>query len=90
MQTHAWTRASEIWSLGATVYTMMTGIPPPPPRSCDYDWQICRMNDRGFSKGIRDVVAEMLSLNPGDRMGAMELVERVEEGWEVWKREEGL
>ena len=78
-----WTRASEIWSLGAVVYCMMTGIPP--PRTYDYNWQISRMTDKGFSLGLRQIMQDMLSTNPRERPITVRLVERVEEGWRDWR-----
>ncbi|KAJ5051735.1 uncharacterized protein L3040_001507 [Drepanopeziza brunnea f. sp. 'multigermtubi'] len=81
--THSHTRASEIWSLGATIYTMMTGIPP--PRHYDYNWQISRMNDGAYSQILRDVVANMLKHHPADRPNTMALVNRVEDQWKRWR-----
>jgi serine/threonine protein kinase len=81
--THAWTRASEVWALGATVYTMMTGMPP--PRFYNYEWQISRMNDKGFSEALRDIVAEMLRPHPKDRMQTKDLVNQVDDAWEGWR-----
>ncbi|RDL37150.1 uncharacterized protein BP5553_04583 [Venustampulla echinocandica] len=78
-----WTRASEIWSLGAVLYVMMTGIPP--PILYTYDWQISRMNDKDFSHYIRNVVGDMLKTQPGERPTALELVNRVEEKWTEWR-----
>ncbi|KAH6679101.1 kinase-like domain-containing protein [Halenospora varia] len=80
-----WTRSSETFSLGATIYAMMTGIPP--PRLYNYDWQISRMNDKGFSKGIRDIVADMLKHDPRERPDGVSLVNRVEGGWRTWRAE---
>jgi serine/threonine protein kinase len=69
--------------LGATVYMMMTGIPP--PRTSHYDWQISRMNDKGFSQGIREVVSQMLQPHPNDRPTALELVNIIEHLWGGWR-----
>lgn len=85
VNTSPWTRSSEIFSLGATIYTMMTGIPP--PRLYTYDWQISRMNDKGFSKGIRDIVADMLRHDPRERPNGVSLVNRVDAGWRAWRAE---
>jgi hypothetical protein len=81
--THFHSPATEIWMLGATIYTMMTGIPP--PRDLEYDWIVSRMNDKGFSKGLRDIVGDMLKMHPGDRPGGMDLVKRVENEWKRWR-----
>ena len=81
--THLWSRASEIWSLGAVVYTMMTGIPP--PRYYEYAWHISRMADKGFSKGIRDIVANMLDHDKEKRPDALKLLSMAEEGWRHWR-----
>ena len=81
--THSWTRASEIWALGATVYTMMTGMPP--PRLYNYEWQISRMTDKGFSQPIREIVADMLRPHPNDRIQTLVLVNRVNDAWEGWR-----
>lgn len=80
---HPWSRPNEIWSLGAVVYTMMTGMPP--PRYYNYTWQISRMNDKGFSKGIRDIVAKMLDPVIGKRLDALDLVGMVEVEWRSWR-----
>lgn len=77
------TRASEIWSLGATVYTMMTGIPV--PRHLDYTRNISRMNDKGFSESIREVVGAMLEEDSNDRPNAFQLIDKVDEGFERWR-----
>lgn len=77
------TRASEIWSLGAVIYTMMTGMPP--PRCYDHSWQISRMNDKGFTEGIRGIVAQMLMLHPADRPNAFGLVDKVDDEWARWR-----
>jgi hypothetical protein len=62
---------------------MMTGIPP--PRYCDYDWQISRMNDKGFSQGLRELVALMLKSNPDERPRAAELINQADEGFAYWR-----
>jgi len=62
---------------------MMTGIPP--PRYFDYNWQISRMNDKGFSKSLRDIVGSMLNHRLALRPDALTLVNLVEEGWRVWR-----
>jgi serine/threonine protein kinase len=72
-----------VWALGATVYTMMTGMPP--PRFYNYEWQISRMNDKGFSEALRDIVAEMLRPHPKDRMQTKDLVNQVDDAWEGWR-----
>jgi hypothetical protein len=69
--------------LGATIYTMMTGIPP--PRDLGYDWNVSRMNDKEFSKGLRDIVGDMLKVHLGDRPGGVDLVKRVENEWKRWR-----
>jgi serine/threonine protein kinase len=69
-----WSCASEIWSLGAVLYMMMTGIPP--PRFYDFGWQISRMNDKGFSSRLREIVGAMLDPKPSWRPNAWELVSR--------------
>jgi serine/threonine protein kinase len=80
---HSWSRPNEIWSLGAVVYTMMTGMPP--PRGYSHNWQISRMNDKGFSKGLRDLVARMLDPSIGNRPDALSLVDAVEGCWRSWR-----
>jgi hypothetical protein len=62
---------------------MMTGIPP--PRYYDYDWQVSRMNDKGFSKGLRDIVAKMLHPIIGKRPDALDLVGLVQYEWRAWR-----
>lgn len=76
-------RAAEIYSLGATLYCMMTGIPP--PRYYDYAWQVSRLNDGGFSAGLRELVALMLRPHPADRPGAVELVNRADDAFARWR-----
>lgn len=61
----------------------MTGIPP--PRIYNYDWQVSRMSDKGFSKGIRDIVADMLRPHPNDRPHAIHLVNAIDDSWEGWR-----
>ncbi|KAH8601089.1 kinase-like domain-containing protein [Bisporella sp. PMI_857] len=80
---HSWNRKTEIWALGAVVYTMMTGIPP--PRLYDYDWQISRMNDKGYSQMIRDTVAEMLKPDSLDRPDALRLLDKAQEAYRAWR-----
>ncbi|KAG0646016.1 Serine threonine-kinase ATG1 [Hyphodiscus hymeniophilus] len=81
--TSPWCRASEIWSLGAVIYMMMTGIPP--PRVYNYAWQISRMTDKAFSPWLRDIVATMLDPRIANRPDALDLVGRTENGWEAWR-----
>ncbi|CAL3972131.1 hypothetical protein PZA11_005323 [Diplocarpon coronariae] len=81
--TNSHSRASEIWSLGATIYTMMTGIPP--ARHYDYNWQVSRMNDGGYSQILRDIVGDMLKQHPADRPDSIGLVNRVDDQWKRWR-----
>ena len=62
---------------------MMTGMPP--PRFYEYNWQISRMNDGGFSQGLREIVADMMSPTIGKRPDSLRLVDRVEDGWRAWR-----
>ncbi|KAK0112571.1 hypothetical protein ONS96_001806 [Cadophora gregata f. sp. sojae] len=81
--THSYSCASEIWELGSTIYTMMTGIPP--PRLYEYSWQISRMNDRGYSQELRDIIRDMIKIHPADRPDAILLVNRVDDQWKKWR-----
>ncbi|KUJ12337.1 kinase-like protein [Mollisia scopiformis] len=81
--TNSWSRPSEIWSLGATIYTMMTGIPP--PRFHDWNWQVSRMCDKGFSQPLREIVGAMLKHHPADRPTALDLVNKVNTEWKIWR-----
>ncbi|KAH7412673.1 kinase-like domain-containing protein [Cadophora sp. MPI-SDFR-AT-0126] len=81
--THSHSRSSEIWQLGATIYTMMTGIPP--PRLYEYSWQISRMNDGGYSQELRHIVGDMIQMHPDDRPNAIDLVNRVDDQWRKWR-----
>ncbi|TVY19165.1 Serine/threonine-protein kinase ATG1 [Lachnellula arida] len=81
--TQSWTRASELWSLGAVIYTMMTDMPP--PRIYSYDWQISRMNDKGYSQGLRNIVGDMLKPEPADRPPVLDLVSIIETEWRSWR-----
>jgi hypothetical protein len=62
---------------------MMTGIPP--PRFYDYAWKISRLNDKGFSPYLREIVAAMQDPRMWGRPNALELVGRAEEGWRAWR-----
>lgn len=83
--THPWTRATEIWQLGATVYAMMCGHPP--SRHCDYNWTCSRMNDKAYSDFIRTIVREMLQEHPAKRPDALKLVNSIDH--EYWQWREG-
>ena len=58
--TDTWGPASEIWALGATVFTMMTGIPP--PQQFEYQWAMSRMSDKPFTSGLKNLVSAMLKV----------------------------
>ncbi|PVH86502.1 hypothetical protein DL98DRAFT_510558 [Cadophora sp. DSE1049] len=81
--THSHSRSSEIWQLGATIYTMMTGIPP--PRLYEYSWQVSRLNDVGYSQELRDIVGDMIKVHPADRPNAIALVNKVDDQWRKWR-----
>jgi serine/threonine protein kinase len=78
-----WTRSSEIWSLGAVLYFMMTGIPP--PRLFEYPWQISRLNDKAFSPQLRELVAAMLNPQMERRPTARDLIGQAQDGWRSWR-----
>lgn len=61
----------------------MTGVPP--PRYYDFNWQISRMNDKGFSKDLRDIVETMLEHKMWRRPDTASLVSMVEERWRHWR-----
>ncbi|TVY75914.1 Serine/threonine-protein kinase ATG1, partial [Lachnellula suecica] len=81
--TLSWNRASELWSLGAVIYTMMTDMPP--PRIYSYDWQISRMNDKGYTQGLRNIIADLLQPNPADRPSSVDLISRIDDEWRKWR-----
>ncbi|QSZ36185.1 hypothetical protein DSL72_007310 [Monilinia vaccinii-corymbosi] len=81
--TESWSPASEVWSLGATVYTMMTGIPP--PQQLDFKVVVSRMSDRSYTRALREIVSDMLSFRSQDRPTTAQLVGRIEKGWEDWR-----
>ncbi|KAL5328653.1 hypothetical protein ACEPPN_002155 [Leptodophora sp. 'Broadleaf-Isolate-01'] len=81
--THSHSRSSEIWQLGATIYAMMTGIPP--PRLYEYSWQISRMNDGGYSQELREIIGSMIKMHPADRPTAIALVNRADDQWKKWR-----
>ncbi|KAI9640603.1 hypothetical protein NHQ30_010902 [Ciborinia camelliae] len=83
MGTESWSVASEIWALGATVYTMMTGIPP--PQQFDYKWVVSRMSDKPYTAGLKQIVSDMLKFRSQDRPTTAQLVGRIEQGWEEWR-----
>ena len=43
------------------------------------------MNDKGFSKGLRDIVARMVDPAIGKRPDALDLVGSVEAEWRSWR-----
>lgn len=77
------TCGSEIWSLGATIYAMMSGVPP--FRHHEYIWSTSRMNDKEFSTEIRKIVAAMLEPSRRDRPDAFELVSREDDSFKFWR-----
>lgn len=81
--TETWGPASEIWALGATVFTMMTGIPP--PQQFEYQWAMSRMSDKPFTSGLKNLVSAMLKVRSTDRPTTAQLVGRIEQGWEEWR-----
>jgi hypothetical protein len=62
---------------------MMTGIPP--PRFFDYNWQISRLHDKGFSKSLCDLVAMMLNHNMARRPDSLTLINKAEDCWRFWR-----
>lgn len=62
---------------------MMTGIPP--PRFYEYDWQVSRLCDMGYTQGLRNIVGDMLKMHPADRPDDLVLVNRVEDAWRRWR-----
>ncbi|CZT40566.1 uncharacterized protein RSE6_00239 [Rhynchosporium secalis] len=81
--THSHSRSSEIWQLGATIYVMMTGIPP--PRLYEHSWQISRLNDGAYSQELREIIANMIKIHPNDRPDAISLVNDVDDQWKKWR-----
>ncbi|RFU30197.1 hypothetical protein B7463_g6126, partial [Scytalidium lignicola] len=78
-----WTPTAELWSLGALVYMMMTGIPP--PRHCSYELQISLMNDEEFSQDLREIIQSMLIFDPNKRPKCPELAVRIDRAWADWR-----
>lgn len=54
---------SDIYSLGATIYYLMTGNHPPLPN----EFVQCLMNTSGISEKLRDIIIKAVSVNPDDR-----------------------
>lgn len=42
------------------------------------------MNDKGFSRELRDVISSMLKHHPSERPKTIDLVKIVEDKWEGW------
>ncbi|KAH8816045.1 kinase-like domain-containing protein [Xylogone sp. PMI_703] len=82
-----WTPTAEIWSLGASVYMMMTGIPP--PRYCNHELQISLIDPRKFSSSLREIVESMLDPDPKKRPNGFDLIERIDHAWIEWRRNTG-
>lgn len=81
--TESWGPASEIWALGAVVYTMMTGIPP--AQQFDYKWVMSRMSDKPYTRGLKEIVASMLQPRSGDRPTTAQLTGRMYTAWLAWR-----
>lgn len=62
---------------------MMCGIPP--PRHYDYNWQVSRMNDGGYSQILREIIGKMLKHHPADRPNTIALVNAVDDQWKRWR-----
>jgi hypothetical protein len=43
------------------------------------------MTDKGFTQGLREIVADMMNPDIGSRPDAMRLVDKVEDGWRAWR-----
>ncbi|KAI9805933.1 MAG: hypothetical protein M1825_000547 [Sarcosagium campestre] len=91
-QTHPWTTSSEIWSVGAILYHMMTGKSP---ESRNLDKWMARKATRAhffieaipkrFTPQLRDIVYDMLSYQIEERPSAIDLIPRIAYGIEAWK-----
>lgn len=62
---------------------MMTGMPP--PRGYNFAWQISRMGDKGFSEGLRGIVAKMLEPEIKNRPDALLLLGEAQRLWRDWR-----
>lgn len=63
---------------------MMCGHPP--SRFSDFNWNMSRMNDKGFSAFIRTVMREMLNERPWDRPDVVKLVNSIDHEYWQWRQ----
>ncbi|KAL3418048.1 hypothetical protein PVAG01_11058 [Phlyctema vagabunda] len=76
---------SEIYALGAVLYNMMTGMPPPRSRADNHQFNMSRMNDRGFSTGLRRIVEVMLHQDYWQRPSTLQLYNLANDGYRKWR-----
>ncbi|KAI9775003.1 MAG: hypothetical protein M1835_005977 [Candelina submexicana] len=90
--THGWDMKSDIWSLGAVLYHMMVGAPPvdternsPVPETPSMYNHWVKAFPKRYSKGLCNIVREMLHFTKEKRPSAADLSPRVGAGFRIWR-----